>query len=86
MMTKEKAREITNKVIAEKDEKITKDARNYVNTIVDVAIMESANKGHSCVIINIPSTIDCNRAIDCIKEHGFEVKGNCGYNEYKISW
>lgn len=86
MITREKAREITEKVIeAEKNAKIEK-AKNFVETEVDKLITDCAELGKDVCTIFIPSHIDKKTVISLIEGNGFKVKGEFAYAEFEISW
>ena len=86
MLTKDKAREITDKVIKEKTDIAHRDAKNYVEVIVNAAIQNSAEKGFEHLSIHIPMTIEDDFVIEIIKEHGFKVSNARGTGRYTISW
>jgi hypothetical protein len=86
MITREKAREITEKVIeTENNAKIEK-AKNFVETEVDRTITEYAKMGKDVCTIFIPSHIDKKTVISLIEGNGFKVKGEFAYAEFEISW
>ena len=86
MITREKAREITEKVIeTEKNAKIEK-AKNFVETEVDKLITDCAKLGKDACTIFIPSHIDKKTVISLIESNGFKVKGEFAYAEFEISW
>ena len=86
MITREKAREITEKVIeTEKNVQIEK-AKNFVETEVDKLITDCAELGKDKCTIFIPSHIDKKTAISLIEGNGFKVKGEFAYAEFEISW
>ena len=86
MITREKAREITEKVIeTEKNVKIEK-AKHFVETEVDKLITDCAELGKDVCTIFIPSHIDKKTVISLIEGNGFKVKGEFAYAEFEISW
>ena len=86
MITREKAREITEKVIeTENNAKIEK-AKNFVETEVDRTITEYAKMGKDVCTIFIPSHIDKKTVVSLIEGNGFKVKGEFAYAEFEISW
>ena len=86
MITREKARTITEKVIeTEKNTKIEK-AKNFVETEVDKLITDCAKMGKDVCTIFIPSHIDKKTVISLIEGNGFKVKGEFAYAEFEISW
>lgn len=86
MITREKAREITEKVIeTENNAKIEK-AKNFVETEVDRTITEYAKMGKDVCTIFIPSHVDKKTVVSLIEGNGFKVKGEFAYAEFEISW
>lgn len=86
MITREKAREITEQVIEkENNEKIEK-AKNFVETEVDRTITEYAKMGKDVCTIFIPSHVDKKTVISLIEGNGFKIKGEFAYAEFEISW
>lgn len=86
MITREKAREITEAVIKAEEEKMTEAVRHFVSTEATKKITEVAERGRFDTMLIIPSKLDVKQTVSLIEEAGFTVKGPYGYNEYNISW
>lgn len=86
MMKREEARKITDEVNKAKAERITAEAKAFVDEKVDNEIRRCAMLGKSEAMITLPSGLDKKQVVGFIEECGFTVKGEFSYNEYKISW
>ena len=86
MITKEKAREITDKVVATREERAQKDAKNYVTAVLESVIMRSAEQGCDNLTFHIPGTIEDELVLAILRENGFIVTDARGNNSYRISW
>ena len=86
MMTSEKARETANKVIANREERAQKDAKNYVTAVLESVIMRSAEQGCDNLTFHIPGTIEDELVLAILRENGFIVTDARGNNSYRISW
>lgn len=87
-ITKEKAREITNTAIANREEKAQKDAENYIMAVLTSAISRAAEHGSESLTFHIPDTIEDSLILAILRENGFTVTvtNTRGKNSYKISW
>lgn len=86
MITREKAREITDKVVATREERAQKDAKNYVTAVLESVIMRSAKRGCDNLTFHIPGTIEDGLVLAILRENGFTVTDARRNNSYKISW
>ena len=61
-------RELANRVHEETKAKIVKDAKNYINAVVEPTVWVKANKGlYDCTIV-VPSTIDMDYVAELLEE------------------
>lgn len=86
MITREKAKEITEQVIEKENNAKIEKAKNFVETEVDRTITEYAKMGKDVCTIFIPSHIDKKTVISLIEGNGFKVKGEFAYAEFEIFW
>lgn len=86
MITREKAREITDKVIATRATRAQRDAENYVTAVLEPAISRTAEQGTEALTFHIPSGIEDELVLAILRENGFTVTDARGNNSYKISW
>ena len=87
-ITKEKAREVANTVIADRETRAQKDAENYIAAVLEPTISRAAEKGSEALTFRMPSVIEDGLVLAILRENGFTVavasiRGN---NSYKISW
>lgn len=83
-ITANEMREIAKKFYTDREERILKEANDYVNTVVEPKIKDRAEKGGYSCVIDIPLTIDNDKVENILTEKGFEVKG-IGSNK-TIEW
>ena len=86
MITREKARETTDKVIVTRKERAQKDANNYVTAVLESVIMRSAEQGCDNLTFHIPGTIEDELVLAILRENGFTVAEARGNNSYRMSW
>ena len=86
MMTREKARETTDKVIATREERAQKDANNYVTAVLESIIMRTAEQGCDSLTFHIPGTIQDELVLAILRENGFTVAEGIVSNSYRMSW
>ena len=85
-ITKDKAREVANVVIADRETRAKKDAENYITAVLETAIIRAAEQGSENLQFHIPSTIEDSVVLRILRENGFIVKDARGNNSYKIIW
>lgn len=85
-MTKEKAREVANTVIANRETRAQKDAENYIVAVLETAISRAAGQGRERLGVHIPATIEDDLVLAILRENGFTVTSPRGKHYYKISW
>ena len=85
-ITKDKAREATNTVIANREIRAQKDAENYITAVLETAISRAADKGGESLGVHIPATIEDDLVLAILRENGFTVTSPRGKHYYKISW
>jgi hypothetical protein len=86
MITREKAREITDKVVATKEDRAQKDAKNYVTAVLESVITRTAEQGCDNLTFHIPATIKDELVLAILRENDFTVTDARGKNTYRISW
>lgn len=86
MITREKAREMTDKVVATREERAQKDAKNYVTAVLESVIIRTAEQGCDNLTFHIPGTIKDELVLAILRENGFTVTDARGNNSYKVSW
>lgn len=86
MITREKAREMTDKVVATREERAQKDAKNYVTAVLESVIIRTAEQGCDNLTFHIPGTIKDELVLAILRENGFTVTDARGNNTYKVSW
>lgn len=86
MITKEKAREVANAVIANREAKEQKEAENYITVALEPAISRAAENGSESLQCHIPGTIRNDLVLGILRENGFTIADSRGNNSYKISW
>lgn len=86
MITREKAREMTDKVVATREERAQKDAKNYVTAVLESVIIRTAEQGCDNLTFHIPGTIKNELVLAILRENGFTVTDARGNNTYKVSW
>ena len=74
-ITANEMREMAKKFYADREEKELKEANDYVTTIVEPKIKNSAKKGCYSCVIDIPLTIDRDTVENILMEKGFKVEG-----------
>lgn len=85
-ITKDKAREVANTVIANREIRAQKDAENYIKAVLETAIARTAENGNENLTFHIPGTIEDGLVLTILRENGFTVTDARGNNSYKISW
>ena len=86
MITPEKAREVTNTVITNREKRAQKDAENYITGVLESAISRAAEQGSDNLTFHIPCTIKDELVLAILRENGFTVADARGNNSYKMSW
>ena len=86
MITPEKAREVTNTVIENREKRAQKDAENYITAVLESAISRAAEKGSDNLTFHIPATVQDELVLVILRENGFTVVEARGNNSYKMSW
>lgn len=85
-ITREMARETTDKVIVDREIRAQKDAENYITGVLESVISRSAELGHDNLTFHIPSTIEDELVLTILRENGFTVTDARGNNSYRMSW
>lgn len=85
-ITKEMARETTDKVIVDREVRELKDAENYITAILEPAISRIAEQGRDNLTFHPPATIKDELVLTILRENGFTVEKGRVINSYKISW
>ena len=85
-ITKEKAREVANAVIENREARAQRDAENYITAVLEIAISRAAEQGGESLTFHIPGTIEDGLVLAILRENGFTVTDARGNNSYKISW
>lgn len=85
-ITRETARETTDKVIATREERAQKDAENYITAVLEPVISRSAEQGCDNLTFHIPGTVKDELVLVILRENGFTVTDARGNNSYRISW
>lgn len=86
MITRDKAREVTNTVVANRERRAQKDAENYITAVLESVISRAAEHGSDNLTFHIPGTIEDGLVLAILRENGFTVTDARGNNSYKISW
>lgn len=68
MMKASEYRAMADRVTAEARAKVVKDAKNYINAVVEPTVLVKANKGlYDCTIV-VPNTIDMDYVAELLEE------------------
>ena len=86
MITREKARETTDKVMVNREIRAQKDAENYITGVLESVISRVAEQGNDNLTFHIPSTIEDELVLVILRENGFTVTEARGNNSYRMSW
>lgn len=85
-ITKEKARETTDKVMVDREIRAQKDAENYITGVLESVIARTAESGNDNLTFHIPATIEDELVLTILRENGFTVTDARGNNSYRMSW
>ena len=85
-ITKDKARELVDVVIAQKEERAQRDAEKYITAILEPAVSRAVENGSESLTFHIPGPIEDRLVLDILRENGFTVADVRGSSSYKISW
>ena len=86
MITREKAREVANTVIKERETRAISKAVEFVDKEVAPIIEKYAKEGLGDCIVFVPSHLDRDCVYDEITRYGYTVQMQKGYGEFKIFW
>lgn len=75
MMKASEYRAIADKVTAEVRAKVSKDAHNYIDAVVEPLVVSKANKGLYAVSVTVPTTIDMDLVAELLEEKYFFCVG-----------
>ena len=85
-ITREMARETTDKVIVDREVRELKDAENYITAVLEPVISRSAEQGSDNLTFHTPTTIKDELVLAILRENGFTVTDARGNNSYRMSW